>query len=325
MTDVTAGGERHRRISVIAVVLVLISLPVALALAEAVWFYATNRTNGTIVSSGETREYLVHVPASYDRARPTPLVISMHGGSLWPAAQRAIDRWDRVADAHGFIVVYPSGLSGRGPRAWRAGREPGLTRDVRFISELIDTLSARFNIDPSRIYANGLSNGGGMSFALSCRLSDRIAAVGVVATAIFLPWSGCTGQRAVPMIAFQGTGDRAVPYKGGTSWVAPNVFPDISTWTARWAARNRCQTSPVESAVATDVTRIEYRHCVDDAAVVLYRVEGGGHAWPGGTPMADWFVGRTSNGVDATAVMWTFFREHRLAEPFPGTSGEVRH
>ena len=58
------------------------------------------------------------------------------------------------------------------------GGEPGLTRDVRFISELIDTLEAAYNIDPARIYANGLSNGGGMAFVLSCTLSDRIAAVG---------------------------------------------------------------------------------------------------------------------------------------------------
>jgi len=313
MTAVTVDGERKRRTGVIAVVLALISLPVALALAEAVSFYALNRSNGTIVSSGLEREYLLYVPNSYDRSRPTPLVISMHGAAMWPAAQREIDRWDRVADEHGFIVVYPSGVSGRGPRAWRAGRGPGMARDVQFISELIDTLRASYNIDPTRVYANGLSNGGGMSFALSCRLSDRIAAVGVVSTAIVLPWSECTDQRAVPMIVIQGTADRAIPYTGGTSWVAPDVFPNIPAWTARSAVRNGCRPNPVESVIATDVTRIEYPNCVGAAAVVLYRVEGGGHTWPGGKPMPEWFVGRTSNGVDATAVMWQFFREHPLA------------
>ena len=296
----------------ITIVLLLLSLPVVLALAEAVSFYATNRSNGTIVSSGLEREFLLYVPNSYDRAQPTPLVISLHGGAMWPAAQKAIDRWDRVADAHGFIVVYPSGVSGRGPRAWSAGREPGMARDVQFIAELIDTLRAAYNIDPARVYANGLSNGGGMAFALSCKLSDRIAAVGVVSTAIFLPWSGCTDQRAVPMVVFQGTADRAVPYHGGTSWVAPDVFPNIPAWTAKWAARNGCQPNLVESVIAADVTRIEYPNCVDAAAVVLYRVEGGGHTWPGGKPMPSWFVGRTSTSIDATAVLWQFFREHPL-------------
>ncbi len=243
MTAAFVGPERHHRKGVLSVVLVLISLPALLALTEAVSFYATNRSNGTIVSSGIEREYLLYVPRNYDRTKPTPLVISLHGGAMWPAGQKEIDRWDRVAEAHGFIVVYPSGVSGRGPRAWRAGQGPGMAREVQFISELIDTLRSGYNIDTTRIYANGLSNGGGMAFALSCTLSDRIAAVGVVATAIFLPWSRCTDQRAVPMIGFHGTDDRQALYNGGTSWVAPGVFPSIPMWTARWAVRNRCPSS----------------------------------------------------------------------------------
>src|SRR5947209_15439212 len=93
--------------------------------------------------------------------------------------------------------------------------EAGLMRDVRFISELIDTLRAAYNIDPTRIYANGLSIGGGMAFVLSCTLSDRIAAVGMVAAAQSLPSSWCTDHRPVPMIAFHGTADPIVPYQGG--------------------------------------------------------------------------------------------------------------
>ncbi len=192
-------------------------------------------------------------------------------------------------------------------------RGPGLASDVRFISELIDTLSAGYNIDPTRIYANGLSNGGGMAFVLSCTLSDRIAAVGMVAAAHLLPWSWCTDRRPVPAIVFHGTADRQVPYDGGTSWVAPDHrFPSIPAWGATWARRNGCRPDPVESAVAPDVTRIEYPACGGDAAVVLYRIEEGGHSWPGGKPLPEWFVGPTSNGVDATNEMWRFFRAHPL-------------
>ena len=313
MTAASVDRVRHRAKGVLPAVLVLISLPALLALTGAVFFYTTNRSNGMIVSSGIEREYLLYVPKSYDPAKPTPLVISMHGGAMWPAAQKEVDRWDRVADAQGFIVVYPSGVSGQGPRAWRASGGPGSTRDVRFISELIDTLRASYNIDSTMVYANGLSNGGGMAFVLSCSLSDRIAAVGVVGIAVFLPWSACTDERAVPMIAFHGTADSTARYKGGTSWVAPGVFPNIPAWTAKWAARNGCRPNPDASVTATDVTRIEYPNCVGAAAVVLYRVDGGGHTWPGAKPMPEWFVGRTSTGVDATGVMWNFFREHPLA------------
>ena len=313
MTSMAERSDVRRRMGAIAAVLVLIGLPLVLAGIEAVRYHVRNRSNGSIVSSGVEREYLLYVPRSYDRSRPTPLVISLHGGSMWPAAQMRTSQWNRVADEHGFIVVYPSGVSGRGPRAWRAGGSLGSSRDVQFIAELIDTLRAGYNIDSTMVFADGLSNGGGMAFLLSCTLSDRIAAVGVVGVAVFLPWSGCTNQRAVPMIAFHGTADRFAWYHGGTSWVAPrDRFPDISRWTAMWARRNQCSATPVDSAVTFDVTRRVYSHCADDAAVVLYTVEGGGHTWPGGGPMPEWFVGRTTRSIDASGEMWAFFREHRL-------------
>jgi polyhydroxybutyrate depolymerase len=295
-------------------VLVIIGLPVVLVLITAVSLYVLNRTNGTIVSSGQKREYLLYVPRSYDRAKPTPLVISMHALALWPAAQMEISQWNRVADEHGFIVVYPSGtMKVMLFRTWRMRPEADLRTDVRFISELIDTLEAAYNIDPTRIYANGFSNGGAMAFALSCTLSHRIAAVGTVAAANdWLPWNWCADPRPVPMITFHGTADPGVPYNGGRSWGSPRPFPSVSTWAANWARRNRCGPNPIESAVAADVTRLEYTDCANDAAVVLYTVRGGGHSWPGGKPMPEWMVGPTSRSVDATSLMWAFFREHRL-------------
>jgi polyhydroxybutyrate depolymerase len=302
------------RTRVLVAVLGLLGVPAAVALVEAVSFAVRNRPDGSFVSSGEEREYVLHVPRGYDRTRPTPLVISMHGAGLWGAAHRAISRWDEVADAHGFLVVYPSGARGSGPRVWRVERGAGLARDVQFISELIDTLRATYNIDSTRIYADGLSNGGGMAFVLSCALSDRIAAVGMVAAAQTLPWSWCTDRRPVPMIAFHGTADRQIPYDGGKTWIASRRFPDVSTWAANWARRNRCSASPVESAVAADVTRLEYTSCADDAAVVLYTILGGGHTWPGGMPLAEWSLGRTSRGIDASSTMWAFFRAHRLRD-----------
>jgi polyhydroxybutyrate depolymerase len=310
-TDPESRATQKHRPMVMRSVGLLLGLPLVLVLVEAVSFEVRNRSNGTLVSSGQEREYLLHVPRTYDRTKPTPLVISMHGGAGWPAMQKETSRWNTLADSQGFIVVYPSGISGRGPRAWHM-KPSGRAKDVRFISELIDTLKAAYNIDGARVYADGLSNGGGMAFVLSCTLSDRIAAVGMVASAQFLPFDWCTDQRAVPMIAFHGTADRAVPYHGGTSWVAPEPFPDIPTWAADWARRNRCSPDPVESAVAADVTRLEYPGCADDAAVVLYTVAGGGHTWPGGGPLPEWFVGPTSRSVDATSQMWAFFRDHPL-------------
>src|SRR5207249_4719484 len=240
--------------------------------------------------SGEPRGYVLYVPRSYDPTRPTPLIISLHAAGLWGAAQEETSRWNRVAVREGVIVVYPSGLGWNGLRVWRVEHGPGLARDVRFIADLIDTLRARYNIDTTRVYAKGLSNGGGMSFVLSCALSDRIAAVGLVAAAQTLPWTWCTERQPAPMLAFHGTADAFVPYNGGKVWLAPQPFPNVPQWAARWARRNHCEPTPVDSVVAPDVTRRVYIGCGDNAAVELYTVHGGGHTWPGGTPLPQWFV-----------------------------------
>ena len=142
----------------------LVGLPVVVVPIEAAAWYAANRDSGSFVSSGVKRDYLLYVPRSYHGSKPTPLIISLHGAGLWGAAQKDMSRWNDVADREGLIVVYPSGAGGRGVRVWHEGVRPGLSPDVTFIAALIDTISAHYNIDPARVYANGLSNGGGMSF-----------------------------------------------------------------------------------------------------------------------------------------------------------------
>lgn len=307
---------------VVRVLLGLLGLPVLLSLAAVVAFYLSfyslDRANGTILSAGQQREYLLYVPRSYDRTKPTPLVISMHAAMLWPGHQRDISHWNQLADQHGFIVVYPSGLApwgggtGVSPKIWLLRPEPVLSANITFLSELIDTLKAGYSIDPTRIYANGFSNGGAMTFALSCRLSHRIAAVGTVSAAQDqLPSSWCSGARPMPLINFHGTAD-LVPYTGGTVWASPKPFPSVLTWTAEWARRNRCGLKPVGSALTADVTRLEYTQCPDGATVVLYTILGGGHSWPGGRPLPQWLVGPTTSSIDATSLMWAFFREHHL-------------
>jgi polyhydroxybutyrate depolymerase len=297
----------------IGVVLAAVGLPVAAILFILVAVSILNRTNGTLVSMGRKREYLLHVPQGYDRNRPVPLVISLHGAMNWPAYQAKVSQWNKEADADGFLVVYPSG-TGTGPRAWfmEGAATPFQMPDVRFITDLIDTLEKAYKIDPARIYASGLSNGGGMAFVLSCTLSDRIAAIGAVSAAQSLPSSWCPDSTPVPMIAFHGTADRIVPYDGGRVAIAPDPFPGVLEWTADWARRNRCALTPTDSVVAAGVSRREYRNCADDAAVVLYTIQGGGHQWPGGEPIPEWLVGPMSNSIDATKLMWAFFREHPL-------------
>lgn len=303
-----------KRKSVIAAVVVLLALPPLWVAVDALAFHAENRNNGSIVTSGKKREYLLYVPRGYDRSRPAPLVISFHGAGGWPAQQRSLTAWNHLAESERFIVAYPEG-SGV-PSIWHDAEE-GRSRDVKYVADLIDKLESEYNIDRRRIYANGFSNGGNMAFVVSCTLSGRIAAVGMAGAALLLPWSQCIDATPVPMIAFHGTADRFAPYDGGQSPIAPAGvrFQNVPMWASRWARRNGCGASAIEStaaerSIASTVIRREYTNCREGADVVLYTVRGGGHQWFGGKPIPDWFVGPRSNSVDATRQMWTFFREH---------------
>lgn len=292
--------------------------PVAVLLVAVVWIRVLDRSNGSIVSSGEAREYLLHVPVGYDGARPVPLVISLHAGATWPAHQKNLSGWNRLADEHGFLVVYPAGTGELGaldlPRIWPVDRHGDRARDVRFIADLIEALEATYAIDSARIYASGMSQGAAMAFVLSCALPDRIAAVGMVAGAQSRPFEWCERGRAVPVIAFHGTADRLVPFQGGKlgdpfAPVKP-TYPPVREFMASWARRNRCAAEPVESLTSPGVERIEYTDCAEGASVLLYAVEGAGHVWPGGKPMPEWRVGPNSDRIDATERTWSFFRAH---------------
>ena len=268
---------------------------------------------GEVLSSSETRSYLLYVPDSYDPQTPAPLVISIHGYAEWPAHQAHTSRWNELAEKEGFLVVYPSGTDF--PKRWRTTGLPSTSgtseMDVLFISDLINQLEANYNIDPDRIYANGLSNGGGMSYLLACQMSERIAAVGGVAGAYTYPVKQCSPSRPVPFIAFHGDADPVVPYFGGPSRSFDIPFPSVPDWMEAWAERNQC-TQKTSIPQEEEVFGVHYEDCSQNAEVIFYTIQGGGHTWPGGNPLPAWLVGTTSQTVSATELMWDFFEEHPL-------------
>nr|NLI49408.1 hypothetical protein [Propionibacterium sp.] len=287
---------------------VLLAIPAVVVGA----FTLANRTNGSITVSDLTRRYLLHVPASYDGTHPVPLVVDLHGFVQWPANQQSVSRWSDLADEEGFIVVHPMGTGL--PLRW-ASHTPGAaetTADIQFLTELLDTLSRDYAIDPERVYVSGISNGAGMSFVWSCVLADRIAAIGTVAGLFTYPWEACRRTRPVPLVAFHGTADPIVPYEGGPLRGPVGVAPDVRSWVADYAARNGC-TTVQQFPAQGDVTRTLWTRPEGDSAdIVLYTVAGGGHTWPGGRPLPEFITGPTSDDIDATRVMWEFFRQHPL-------------
>jgi len=272
-------------------------------------------TNGRVESSGQIREFLIHIPGSYNPDLPAPLVISIHGFVQWPANQESVTRWNDVADENGFLVVYPKGTGF--PLRWNtrpSEADPGaVEEELQFFSDLIDHLSSSYNIDPSRIYVNGMSNGGGMSDLLACKLSDKIAAFGGVAGAYVYPREDCHPSHPMPVIAFHGLDDQIVNYQGGDSSRAERYdYLAVEDWAAGWAEFNSCGSSPELSVITDQITRTHYSSCAEDAEVILYTIADGGHTWPGGRKLPVWIAGHTNPDIHASELMWEFFSRYSL-------------
>lgn len=272
------------------------------------------RSDGEVITSAKKRGFLIHVPKSYRAGQPTPLVISLHGFGEWPAHLMRISGWNEVADEFGFIIVYPRG-SGI-PLHWFSNGIRGEGRksveDVQFISDLLDELQRNYSIDTNRVYANGLSNGGGMSCLLACKLSDRIAAIGSVSGAYLMPRSEWNAPRRVPMILFHGTEDPLVPFHGGPSKVFPVPFPDVPNWVHWMGTNSGCNSKPVKLPDSGRASGVRYAGETNAAEVVFYTLSGGGHTWPGGGKMPAFLVGFTPSDINATRLMWDFFKQHPM-------------
>jgi polyhydroxybutyrate depolymerase len=278
----------------------------------------------TLSSGGLERCYLLHVPPGHDLARPSPLVLSLHGFAGTPRNQEDMSRWNEVADAAGFVVVYPQGTSF--PLRWNASPalDAAAVDDPQFIRDVIAEVEGLVAIDPVQVYVNGMSNGGGMTARIACDMADTVAAVGIVAGAVLDAPGTCSPARPLPVIAFHGTADPIVSYEGGPfdppAWTRLIRMPSqhfelqaVRTWIRGWAEWNGCSLSPEAIAPIGDVSGIRFTGCRDSSEVVFYTIEGGGHTWPGGSPLPGWLVGVTNTDIDASAMMWQFFESHPLA------------
>jgi polyhydroxybutyrate depolymerase len=276
--------------------------PTTAATTSGTGSHAPGDTVETIVSSGETRHYRLHVPPSYQPGKAWPLVISLHGYSSNGTQQERFSKMSVKADQAGFIAVYPEGRGD--PQAWYFGPGDEGVADLAFIRDLIHHLESQLSIDPARIYATGISNGAQMTDRLGCSLSDQVATIAPVSGG-YPRAEACRPVRPVPVVSFHGTADNLLPYEGlGQGKL---MFP-IPEWAANWAARNGCNATPAVTFQHGQVTGQMWGNCREGADVVLYTVEGGGHSWPGSDIAPE--SGITTQDINATDVIWGFFAAH---------------
>ncbi len=259
-----------------------------------------------MASGGQTRQYRLHIPPGYQPGHPLPLVINLHGFTSNAAEQEQLSGMSLKADEAGFIVVYPEALGK--PQTWRVGPGAQGAEDVEFIRDLIRHLESELSVDSARIYATGISNGGGMVNRLGCELSEVIAAIAPVSGA-YLFSADCRPARPVPVVAFHGTADKIVPYQGS------RTLPPVREWAADWAERNGCRSMPTVTFQQGEVVGETWEGCVDDAVVTLYTIEGRGHSWPGANLAPGLDV--ATRDIIAADVIWEFFAAYPACSWLP--------
>lgn len=283
--------------------------------------------NGTLQVDGIERDYILHLPKNYG-SDLLPLVMVFHGGGGNSTQVKNHTKFSKLADKENFIVVYPNSVN----KNWNDGRNDEKLKekydDVKFISALLDTLTVKYKIDTARIFSTGISNGGFFSIYLAYKLSFRLLAIAPVTANIPVDIAeGFKTEYPVSMMLINGTKDPLVKYEGGAVGFGEDGFgrgESISTdkTIEIWINNNGCS-SAVKTEELPDndrkdkcrATKYAYSNCKENTEVVLIKIEGGGHTWPGASQyLPKIIVGTVCNDFNATEMIWEFFKSRTPRE-----------
>jgi polyhydroxybutyrate depolymerase len=260
-----------------------------------------NRTVArTVTSVGGEREYLAYVPESYTGDELAPLVFTFHGAGSNKEQQIIYSNFGPGADERGAIVVAPQALNQ--PTWWSPFGFRGAVDDLTFFDDLLAAVSDEFCVDRERVFVSGMSSGGFMSSAVGCARSDKVAAVAPVTATFYTP-EACGEAGPTPYVYFHGTDDPVVPYYGNGEPDAPPGPGSAQYNVQLWADHNNCEPEPETTDLSAEVTRFTWSGC--DAPTSFYRINGGGHTWPGGVDVPR--LGYTTHEIAATDVIWDVF------------------
>ncbi len=298
------------RVAIVAAIILAVAMLSSSHLAA-----AGEATSHTIDVNGVSRSYLLYVSPGQS-GKPLPAFIIMHGGGSTGAQQETYSNFDAFAQAHGLVVMYPQGVD----KHWNDGRVIGhesMADDIGFIKAMLAAVTAQGLIDPKRVYAAGISNGGFMAQHMACVMPDALAGIAVVAATQPVD-AACPSPRPMPAIFFHGTADKLVPFNGGP--IVPQ-FGNRGTAmsnaqaVAIWQKRNGCgaaQRTQLPAKEANDPMRVtvETYSCPPGRGLENVIVENGGHTWPGAHQrfFATMILGPVTDDIDANDTMWSFFQ-----------------
>ncbi|PKP53399.1 MAG: hypothetical protein CVT92_04470 [Bacteroidetes bacterium HGW-Bacteroidetes-1] len=270
-----------------------------------------------------SRNYRLYVPSSYNPAIAAPLVINLHGYGSNNIEQEFYGDFRPIADTAGFLVVHPNGTpDNTNTMHWNTFGTSNVD-DVGFLSALIDTIGAHYNLDSGRIYSTGMSNGGFMSYSLACSLSSRIAAIAsVTGSMVTTNFAACVPLRPLPVMQIHGTADGTVPYNGN------QFFVPVATLLNYWIGHNNCETDPIITQVP-DINTMDgctaehyfYGGGEKGSTVEHYKIIGGGHSWPGALVN----INVTNMDFSASKEIWRFLSKYSLDGLISNTSENIAY
>jgi polyhydroxybutyrate depolymerase len=316
----SSGGEDEKRSSIRIIIPALFLLIISSAL------YGQSGVvhERSFLLDGVEREYLLYVPDAYNGQEDWPLVINYHGFTIDASTQMDYTDMNSDADTAHFLIAYPEGLvvedtvSGSSGSGWNVpGSSSAQHDDIAFTDSLIHHIDAEFSVDLAHVHATGLSNGSEMAFYLACVMPDRIASVaGVSGGLTYTLLKSCQPKRSISALSFFGTDDFFYPFEGNEH------TPPVPATTSFWASHNNCSVdsmvTDLPDVVGDDsctVTLIEYQNCEPGIEVLLYRINDGGHNWPGSDPPGFEWIGHTNQDIDANSAIWNFFKRNPHPNP----------
>ena len=251
-------------------------------------------TKHTIESAGYTRTYLVHTPYNYDPHIRYPVVLGLDG--IRGSGER-IREYSNL-DTLPAIVVYPDSLQGgNGFTAWQgAPYSYEGDRDVQFMKDIINILPSQYCADSEKVFAVGMSNGGGFAVIAACQLEGRIRAIAGVSGAYY---QQCNKDREAPsFLALHSTADIETPFSGSLD----GSLPDIQAWMAKYAKNAGCETEP-KTTVSSGITYRNWLECHGDSHVRLVIIDNQYHGWLALPNMLSKGIG------DTASYIWRFFQD----------------
>jgi len=233
----------------------------------------------------------VHLLTNYDPARPTPLMLNLHGYSLTGADQEAYFGLLPFADQAGFIYAYPDGLTDLISNPFWNGTDACCdlfgngVDDSTYVADLVDEIRGQLNVDPWRVHFTGWSNGGFMSYRMACDHADMVASLASLAGATFLNTVACSPAGPVHVLQIHGTSDGTIGYNGGSTNIG--TYPGALVTVESWAGYNGCSLTPdlslplrdIDADIAGDETDVSLYDdgCVVGGSAQLWRIPGAPH------------------------------------------------